>query len=385
MVVVQAAADAVVAASLEPYLGGVHDVLEDGIGRQGDGGDGIEVLEGQPHGQDDVFLGQRLPSGDAAVVVGPDDLAQHEVGGTHADAGQGEEEFELVVLFPRLEELFEGAAHENGQHQSPDVIGQDAPAEEQGVELRGGILDEPGEEQRQEHGGPHALGHAEHGFKEGHVHRAGRDDRQHHRSEHYDGDAAQEDVGREKGHAAAEHAGNDGRRRRRGREGRHAHALRDGGMPRQADGVEDEAHGHLNPEQDQQQRMEPEITRRNVAEGQQKHGGEQPRGDWGELGEEAVPQRAHHDGDEQGPLFERTQQVFHLAPSGSRIMWSLPHHTERWRGYQARILGGCGCLSCEKSAIRYLPAPAPSQASRRNVPKAAGSTLSAFRTLPFGR
>ena len=79
--VVEALDDAVVAASFEPYLGGVDDVLEDGVGGQRHGCDGIKILKRQPHGQDDVFLRQRLPARDAAVEAGTDGLAEDEVGG----------------------------------------------------------------------------------------------------------------------------------------------------------------------------------------------------------------------------------------------------------------------------------------------------------------
>ena len=81
----------------------------------------------------------------------------------------------------------------------------------------------------------------------------------------------------EEGHAAAEHTGDDGRRRGRGREGGHAYALRDGRMPRERQRVEAKAHDDLKAHQDEVQRMEPQIARRDVAEGQQEHGGEQPR------------------------------------------------------------------------------------------------------------
>ena len=275
--VVEALDDAVVATSFEPYLGGVDDVLEDGVGGQRHGCDGIKILKRQPHGQDDIFLRQRLSARDAAVEAGTDGLAEDEVGGADGDPGEGKEDFELVVLFAGLEELFKGAAHKDDEHPRPQVVGQNAPAQQHGVDLGGGVLDEPSGQQGEKHGGPHAHEHVGHGFEEGRVDLPRGDERQDQRREHDDGEVAQEGVGREEGHAAAEHTGDDGRRRGRGREGGHAYALRDGRMPRERQRVEAKAHDDLKAHQDEVQRMEPQVARRDVAEGQQEHGGEQPR------------------------------------------------------------------------------------------------------------
>ena len=220
---------------------------------------------------------QRLPSRDAAVEAGTDGFAEDEVGCADDDPGEGKEEFEPVILFAGLQELFKGAGHKDDEHPRPQVIGQDAPAQQYGVGFGGGVLDEPRGQQGQEHGGPHTHEHVEHGFEEGRVDLSRGDDRQDQRREHDDGEVAQEGIGREEGHAAAEHAGDDGRRRSRGCEGGHAYALRDSRMPRERQRIEAKAHGDLKAHQDEVQGVEPQIAWRDVAEGQQEHGGEEPR------------------------------------------------------------------------------------------------------------
>ena len=70
-----------------------------------------------------------------------------EVGGADGDPGEGKEDFEPVVLFAGLQELFKGAGHEDDEHPRPQIVGQNAPAQQHGVDLGGGVLDEPSGQQ----------------------------------------------------------------------------------------------------------------------------------------------------------------------------------------------------------------------------------------------
>ena len=53
-----------------------------------------------------IFFAPAPAARDAAVEAGTDGLAEDEVGGADGDPGEGKEDFELVVLFAWLEELF---------------------------------------------------------------------------------------------------------------------------------------------------------------------------------------------------------------------------------------------------------------------------------------
>lgn len=86
------------------------------------------------------FCASAWPARDAAVEAGTDGLAEDEVGGADGDPGEGKEDFELVVLFAWLEELFKGAAHKDDEHPRPQVVGQNAPAQQHGVDLGGGRI-----------------------------------------------------------------------------------------------------------------------------------------------------------------------------------------------------------------------------------------------------
>ena len=127
----------------EPYLGGVDDVLEDGVGGQQYGRYGVEILKGQPHGQDDVLLRQRLPSRDAAVEAGTDGFAEDEVGCADGDPGKGKEDFEPVILFAGLQELFKGARHKDDEHPRPQVIAKMPQRSSTALALGAAYWDEP--------------------------------------------------------------------------------------------------------------------------------------------------------------------------------------------------------------------------------------------------
>lgn len=335
-------------------LPAVHEILPYDVGRGSDRGYGIEERLGHPHGEDRIFLAQRLPSGHRIAVAAAQHAARLELHQAEYERHGGQCDLGAEIGPPQIENERRGASDDHDQRHEPHperklAVRADPPREaghQEAARLRRG---ERHDEQRCDAGQD---------LRQGADAAAG--ERQHDGRNEGDDQIADEAVGRHQRDVGPQHAADD--HRRHGDGGQHAdHApLRHHRIERPEQQVYPHAGRDLEEQHPGMEHARPHVAGTDPAEGEKEHQKDQrrrnhvvrPRLD---RRHGAAQQRPDHHAERHGDRLHVAAEFF-----------GQPHRIRRaaralWPKCPCRRPGRPGA-----STLRPSPCPSPSRTARRS-------------------